>query len=47
MKRETFEVTAEVGEYDILNEEEIEKIKKKKKMEERNHEENTSQKEHR
>lgn len=46
MKLEPFEVTDEVGDFAILTEEEIEEILKKEKMEERNHEGNTSQKEH-
>lgn len=46
MKLEPFEVTDEVGDFAILTEEEIEEILKKEKMEERNHEENKSQKEH-
>lgn len=46
LKLEPFEVTDEVGDFAILTEEEIEEILKKEKMEERNHEENTSQKEH-
>ena len=46
LKLEPFEVTDEVGDFAILTEEEIEEILKKEKLEERNHEENTSQKEH-
>ena len=46
LKLEPFELTDEVGDFAILTEEEIEEILKKEKMEERNHEGNTSQKEH-
>ena len=42
-----FELTDEVGDFAILTEEEIEEILKNEKLEEENHEENKSQKEHR
>ena len=47
LKMEPFELTDEVGDFAILTEEEIEEILKNEKMEEENHEENKSQKEHR
>lgn len=47
LKMEPFELTDEVGDFAILTEEEIEEILKNEKLEEENHEENKSQKEHR
>ena len=47
LKMEPFELTDEVGDFAILTEEEIEEILKIDKLEEENHEENKSQKEHR
>ena len=47
LRLEPFELTDEVGDFAILTEEEIEEILKNEKMEEENHEENKSQKEHR
>lgn len=47
LRLEPFELTDEVGDFAILTEEEIEEILKNEKLEEENHEENKSQKEHR
>ena len=47
LKIEPFELTDEVGDFAVLTEEEIEEILKNEKLEEENHEENKSQKEHR
>ena len=47
LRLEPFELTDEVGDFAILTEEEIDEILKNEKLEEENHEENKSQKEHR
>lgn len=47
LKMEPFELTDEIGDFAVLTEEEIEEILKNEKLEEENHEENKSQKEHR